>query len=247
MDAPWYGATKTEFRLRFFSGWLIYVVASACYLFDGIPAGLVVGRWLHSWTGAATEDMWVRAMLLAAAAFTFLGAAIRTWGTSYLTSAVVFAQRLHSDKLIADGPFRYVRNPLYFGNILIAFGLGLTLSRTGFFVAFFGMFVWVMRLILREEAELRETQGESYRAYCSAVPRLVPSLRARVPPADAKPNWVDGILREFFWWGATLAVVLLALTSNGEISEWVFFASFVVWIIMLVTRRNKKQTLGNAS
>lgn len=247
MDAPWYGATKTEFRLRFFSGWLIYAAAYACYSFDTIPAGVVVGRWLHSWIGGAAEDTWVRGVFLAAAAFTFLGAAIRTWGTSYLTSAVVFAQRLHSDKLIADGPFRYVRNPLYFGNILIAFGLGLTASRTGFFVALFGMFVFVMRLILREEAELREMQGESYRAYCSAVPRLIPSVRPRVPPADAKPNWADGFLREFFWWGATAAVLLLALTFNAEIFQWVFFASFVIWIIMLVTRRNKKETLGNAS
>ncbi len=246
MDAPWYAATKTEFRLRFFSGWLIYAAAYACYSFDRIPAGTVLGSSLHSWIGGATENMWVRAVFLAAAAATFLGAAIRTWGTSYLTSAVVFAQRLHSDKLLADGPFRYVRNPLYFGNLLIAFGLGLTASRTGFFVAFFGMFAWVMRLILREEAGLRETQGENYRAYCAAVPRLIPSLRPRVPPADAKPNWVDGFLREFFWWGAAAAVFLLALTFNGEIFDGVFAASFVVWIIMIFARRNKEQTPGDA-
>jgi protein-S-isoprenylcysteine O-methyltransferase Ste14 len=247
VDAPWYAATKTEFRLRFFTAWLIYMAAYACYLFDSIPAGVAVGRWLHSWIGGATEDTWVQAVFLAAAALTLLGAVIRTWGTSYLTSAVVFAQRLHSDKLIADGPFRYVRNPLYFGNILIAVGLGLTASRTGFFVALFGMFVFGMRLILREEAQLRETQGESYRAYFSAVPRLVPSLRPRVARAAAKPNWADGFLRELFWWGATAAVLLLALTGNGKIFQWVFFVSFVVWTIMLLTRRNKKQTPENAS
>jgi len=247
MNAPWYGATKMEFRLRFFSAWLIYMAAFACYSFDKIPAGAAVGHWLRNWFGGPTEDLWVRAVFLAAAAFTFLGAAVRTWGTSYLTSAVVFAQQLHSDKLIADGPFRYVRNPLYFGNLPIAFGLGLTASRTGFLVLFFGMLVCVLRLIVREEAELRETQGESYRAYCAAVPRLIPSLRPRVPPGDAKPNWVDGFLREFFWWGAATAVLLLALTMNGVIFQRVFLGSFVVWVVMLLARRNKQQTPGIGS
>jgi len=43
---------------------------------------------------------------------------------AYLHSSVVHDSQLHSDRLVADGPYRRVRNPLYLGNILLAFGLG---------------------------------------------------------------------------------------------------------------------------
>jgi hypothetical protein len=42
--------------------------------------------------------------------------------------------RVHTERVLADGPYRYVRNPLYLGNILMATGIGLMASRIGFLV-----------------------------------------------------------------------------------------------------------------
>src|ERR1039458_6078090 len=53
--------------------------------------------------------------------------------------------------LVADGPYRYVRNPLYFGNILLAIGFGMMASRVGCAILIVGMLVFVCRLILRSE------------------------------------------------------------------------------------------------
>jgi protein-S-isoprenylcysteine O-methyltransferase Ste14 len=249
MDAHWFAATKTEFRLRVIPLVVVFVAGYACYSFDHIPAGALVGRWLHSWIGGATEGIWVRAVFLVAAAVALLGAAIGTWAFSYVTSAVEQEYGLHPDKLVTDGPYRYVRNPLYFGNWLVAVGMGLTASRTGFFVMVVGAFVWAMRVSLREEAELRETQGDSYSAYCVAVPRLIPSLRPRVPPAGSKPNWAVGFLEHFWVWGFAAAVVLFALTFNPAVLQWVPLASFVVWgsIFAVRVRSYKKQTPWQAS
>lgn len=99
---------------------------------------------------------------------------------------------VHTEKLLADGPYRYVRNPLYLGNILMSAGIGLMASRIGFVVLSLGMTIFVIRLLLREEAELSRAQGEPYRRYCSAVPRLVPSLTPRVPSAGNAPTGPKG-------------------------------------------------------
>jgi protein-S-isoprenylcysteine O-methyltransferase Ste14 len=38
----------------------------------------------------------------------------------------------HSEALVADGPFRYTRNPLYLANLPMAAGIGVLASRSGF-------------------------------------------------------------------------------------------------------------------
>ena len=68
--------------------------------------------------------------------------------------------KIHTERLLADGPYRYVRNPLYLGNIFMAAGMGLMASRSGFLILLLGMTVFVIRLILREEAELLRDQGD---------------------------------------------------------------------------------------
>jgi len=45
-------------------------------------------------------------------------------GRGYLHSSVVNDRQLHPERLVANGPYRWVRNPLYLGNILLAFGWG---------------------------------------------------------------------------------------------------------------------------
>ena len=66
-----------------------------------------------------------------------------------------------------------------------------------------------MRLILGEEAFLREKLGEAYAAYCAQVPRLLPALRPRVAGSGARAQWGRAALAEVFMWGtaASYAVV----------------------------------------
>src|SRR5207244_5419566 len=108
-------------------------------------------------------------------------AIIRTWASAYLKSEVVYASEIKTAALVADGPYRHVRNPLYFGNVLLALGMGAMASRTGFVVLQILMWLFCYRLIFREEAELRAVQGEQYDAFKKAVPRLLPSLTPRIP------------------------------------------------------------------
>ena len=56
---------------------------------------------------------------------------IRTWGGAYLRTEVVHDTAVRTERLVADGPYRHLRNPLYFGNMLLAAGMAMLASRTG--------------------------------------------------------------------------------------------------------------------
>ena len=201
-----------EFHHRFWIFMGIFFLAFACYAVDHVNSIQFLAEKLAHRDPRLSEDAWARILFLVSAAFVFLGASIRAWGTSYLKTEVMHDKRVRSERLLADGPFCYVRNPLYFGNCVAAAGIGMLASRTGFLVLIFGLLIFGLRLISHEEKELSATQGESYRAYCKAVPRFIPSLWPRVPSAGNPPHWLDGFLGEFWWFSFGTGGVALAFT-----------------------------------
>ena len=93
-------------------------------------------------------------ILALGAALAVLAALIRSWGAAYLQSEVVHDWKLHGEELVADGPYRYVRNPLYLGGVMLAFGFAMAASRLGFVVMVGGLTLFYYRLIAREESLL---------------------------------------------------------------------------------------------
>lgn len=82
--------------------------------------------------------------------------------------------------VVASGPYRHVRNPMYVsvaailvGEVLVFRSLRL-LAYTAAVVAVFHLFV-----VLYEEPTLRRLFGASYDAYCGRVPRWLPRLSGR--------------------------------------------------------------------
>jgi protein-S-isoprenylcysteine O-methyltransferase Ste14 len=83
------------------------------------------------------------------------GAWIRTWGGAYLRSEVVHDSAVHTERLVADGPYRHLRNPLYLGNMFLAVGMSQCWPvEPGGVVLILGNLLIVLRLIGREEAAL---------------------------------------------------------------------------------------------
>jgi hypothetical protein len=156
----------------------------------------------------------------------------------------MIAMRVQTSRLVADGPYRYVRNPLYFGNILLAVGFGLMASRVGFVILVVGMVVFCHRLILREETEIVASQGDSYRAYCAAIPRLLPALRPKLPSAGGIPNWADGMLGEAFMWVLAASVIVFAITLNQTIYFVVLASSFPVYAVCLAVIKRRRKPAG---
>ena len=128
--------------------------------------------WIAHLRGTLATDADYRWVFGVAALFAVVAAAIRTWATAYLDVQVMVAGQVQTARLVADGPYRYVRNPLYLGNILLAIGFGIMASRIGCAILIVGMWLFVYRLILREEAGISARHGDSYRAYSRDGPAV---------------------------------------------------------------------------
>jgi hypothetical protein len=84
------------------------------------------------------------------------------------------------------------------------------------------MTVFVIRLLLREEADLLRDQGVD-RRYCAAVPRLLPSLTPRLPSAGNVAHWGQSFRAELMYWLLALAMAVFAVTLSIKVF-WVIFA-----------------------
>jgi protein-S-isoprenylcysteine O-methyltransferase Ste14 len=80
-------------------------------------------------------------------------------------------------RLVVEGPYRYVRNPLYDGDFCLIVGAALlTQSWALVLVAVLDLGLLAFQLPF-EERELRERFGIPYLRYCELVPRFVPKRR----------------------------------------------------------------------
>ena len=80
-------------------------------------------------------------------------------------------------RLVLEGPYRYVRNPLYDTDFALILGTGL-LAQKWFLILLAALYAAQLALQLPlEERELRARFGRPYRRYCDLVPRFIPRRR----------------------------------------------------------------------
>lgn len=219
---PLLRATRLEFRLRFWIIAAIFFLGFSLRALDPVNAAVALVRLLAPAGFAAGADrdlLALHGVFAFGALLAFAAAALRTWAAAYLDSSVVHDGSLHAEGVVADGPFRFVRNPFYLGTVLLAAGMALLASRLGWVVIVGAMVLFTLRLIGREEAELTASQGESYAAYKAAVPRVLPALLPRVPRSSARPRWGQAFLGESFMWSFALALAAFAATYDPR---WFF-------------------------
>src|SRR5437870_10376330 len=121
----------------------------------------------------------------------------------------------------------------------MASGMGGMRSRTGFLVAVVTMLVICYRLILREEAELQASQGEQYKAYSKAVPRLWPSLWPRIASAGRQARWTEGFKAESWFWGFAAALMAIAITLKLKLFFAILVPSLILFCVSSVVLQKK--------
>lgn len=87
-----------------------------------------------------------------------------------------------NDVLATSGPYRYTRNPLYAGSIVLA--VGLVIAADSWLLALLAGLMLVavyLPVIRQEEAGLAARFGEEFATYVAQVPRLFPRLPPRRP------------------------------------------------------------------
>jgi len=129
------------------------------------------------------------------------GELIRLWGVSIAGSETRVTGGVGASQLITSGPFAYVRNPLYLGNMLIYIGLGIASMalfpwlQVGALVFFLVQYRSIVSL---EEEFLVKKFGDAYLRYRDAVPRFLPDGRKfpAAPAGQPEPSWDRGLKSE---------------------------------------------------
>jgi len=197
-------------------------------------------------TGLVRFTIGVAAMILLSALLAAAGAALRVWGTAYLGTGTVNSLDMKAGGVVADGPYRYVRNPLYLGLWCMVAAMGFIMPVTGTLFTLVLITIFLMRLILAEEAYLSAQIGEPYRLYRSAVPRLLPRLRTHVQSRGSRPHWLRASLAELLPIGVFVALAFLSWSYDSRLvgrTILIFFvASLIVRALMPETRGEPRQT-----
>ena len=107
---------------------------------------------------------------------TSAGELLRLWGVWHI--GVVSRTRSNRlGPLIESGPFAFVRNPLYLGNIALWVGFALVARLIWLTPLILVLLATEYHAIVRwEEALLESRLGDAYRDYAARVPRWVPTL-----------------------------------------------------------------------
>ena len=233
-------ATEFEFRNRWWFIAGIYNFSFFLYAFHDRNSVASVLHWIarrhgNQWA-SDTVFHWAFAI---GAALTILNALLRSWASAYLGGMVVHQPGMQTDRLVADGPYRYLRNPLYLGNILLAIGFAFVASRAGAVVLIIGNVLFLLRLIGREEAGLLATQGDSYREYVNQVPRLLPALTPRVPRGNVPARWLQGFVTECMMWGFASASTVFAITLRVRDFYFILGAGILGSVVVNYTAKRK--------
>lgn len=213
-------ATAWEYRLRI----PIHIVI------------FVVGFWpfWEPWLGLTTKSTWLTlssllarqgwlgfgvatvAVLAVAILFTALGAWLRVWGSAYLGAGVVSSPTMHGDVLLADGPYRHTRNPLYLGTLLHTVGMSMLMPPAGAIFAIAAIWIVQLRLASAEEPFLEQRFGSAYVGYRARVPQFLPSLQALVPAGGARPHWWQALAGESYFLGVVLTLASFGWDFNAQ-------------------------------
>ena len=212
-------ATAFEFRFRF-------LIHAAIYLL-GFTAPW--NKWLHldsirtwQWVAAwPSRSGWLSfqfatiVVLIFGILCAFIGASLRTWAAAYLHSSIVKDSSMQGDQVVAAGPYRFLRNPLYVGIFIHTFALALLMPPSGALVCIVLIGLFELRLIAGEEAFLTAKLGQPYIAYRAKVPALFPALTPRVPASPTQPQWPQAVLGELYMWGVVIAFATAGWRYNS--------------------------------
>jgi protein-S-isoprenylcysteine O-methyltransferase Ste14 len=140
----------------------------------------------------------------------------RFWGVAYAGSLTRVTGSVGAPEVIVAGPFAYIRNPLYLGNMLTYIGIGVMSNALcpWLVLAAFAWFVFqYYEIVLLEESFLEKEFAESYSEYRKNVPRFFPRFSPYVNNAQSNqlPKWKEAVHSERRTFQALSLVLLILL------------------------------------
>jgi len=184
-------------------------------------------------------------------AVSFLGLAVRvlTVGRAPMGTSGRNTREQVADTLNRTGMYSVVRHPLYLGNYLIMMGFALwphiwwlAVLTTCFYALYYE------RIMLAEEAFLRQRFGDTFEKWSAQTPAFIPRLHGW-KPSPVPFCWRTVAQREYNAFFLILSAFFLMDFIGDSIAErrlhldWVWFGVFIAgFLIFAVLRSLKKRT-----
>jgi len=120
--------------------------------------------------------------LIGGAVIAMIGLAIRIWACGNLRK---------EKELTTSGPYRYTRNPLYFGSMILGISTVVACQSWGVMAIFLANFLIIYPVVVRAEKErMSQLFPEKYQEYSKHVPLFFPTLRPKLPrDPDHRFSW----------------------------------------------------------
>jgi len=170
---------------------------------------LIVCRWRES----GDLVTWVPGLI-----FLVLGEGLRLWGVAVVGKESRTRGGGGAQQLVAYGPYAWVRNPLYLGNLFLTVGATLISELLWVLPVVLVLFViQYVPIVLWEESILSERFGPEYTAYCQRVPRWFPCLPQQTLSPQGHPfyQWRVSFWSERSTLGTLALLVLLMIAKEN--------------------------------
>lgn len=138
------------------------------------------------------------------------GLLLRLWACGHLNK---------EKELTTSGPYRYTRNPLYLGNVIIGIGV-VAASYSWWSIIFFALYFLLFYpiIILVEKGRMQKLFPAQYGQYNQSVPLFFPSFRPSWPKSPRRFSWelykrnkeIRALLGALLYW-AILLILMIAL------------------------------------
>ena len=123
----------------------------------------------------------IPALVALGLAVAIVGAFVRLYASGFIVK---------NQELATDGAYRFVRHPLYTGNILLVIGFALAGSRWwGIPLALFFFWFYYPTAIEYEDRKLQRIFGAVWDQWSAGTPALMPRLGGALPAATGDRRW----------------------------------------------------------
>jgi S-adenosylmethionine-diacylglycerol 3-amino-3-carboxypropyl transferase len=224
---------KTWFEIRIFISLSIVTTISflSFLLFKNDPSTIeIAGRSL----GFTSSQLSIRYGYIFVAILVMIASVIRMWAGSILSSKTVMAFKIQNSKLTISGPYLFVRNPIYFADLIAFTGLSLCLRPVGLFIP---VLIWLhyYQLISYEEERLISKFGSTYVSYIRTVPSLFPGIKQFKQLFKAPLNFnltFDGFRHNAQYILFIPGLIIASCTGNFLIAILIGLPAVIDWAVI---------------
>ncbi|MFK7872596.1 MAG: isoprenylcysteine carboxylmethyltransferase family protein [Oligoflexales bacterium] len=144
-----------------------------------------------------------------------LGELVRIYSVSWIGSVSRTRTRSTGQKLISDGPFGFVRNPLYVGNFCIVAGMAVFSNSLWLIAISLGLFCFQYHYIVKyEENLLSQKFGNEFSSYKTEVPRWLPRKTLKLDYLEWPETFTPALKSEKRTLTAILGVIVLLVWKS---------------------------------